>query len=536
MNREVCLLLGLGLVLPGLLSAGVDTAWVRRYDGPAHGDDWATRLAVDSAGNVYVTGASMSDTGSNTQYLDFVTIKYQPNGDTAWVRRADFGGKDLPSGLGVDAQGNVYVTGTNRDSRMVTVKYSPTGNRLWYEFFGSQGGAYDLALDSQGNVIVCGSSHRASSDAAVVKYRPNGDTAWARFYDWAGHDDELDALALTSGGDICAVGFCSDTVPGGNILVLKYDSTGNRQWASYYDGPQHGADWPSAIAADRFGNSYVAGISDMGYGTPWDYLTIKYGSAGETLWTRRFNGSANGDDEAKDVALDSIGSAIVTGYAQFEAGNSDYATIKYDSAGTQVWVVRYDGPASALDQAFAIAVDALGNAFVTGGARVQQYVAACVTIKYNADGDTVWVATYSAPPFTPVYGTATAVNDMGCVFVAGVYDDDFLTIKYVQDGGVVEGSQTPVVLRPSLSAEPSVLSRSTVVRFRAGRAATAWVSVFDAGGRRVRTLVSGPVVPGLISVTWDGCDERGMRLSSGVYVVILEAGGQRAKVKVVMSE
>ncbi len=319
MNRAALLLLGLGLALPGLLSAGVDTAWVRRYDGPAHGGDWATRLAVDSAGNVYVTGASMSDTGSNTQYLDFVTIKYYPNGDTAWVRREDFGGKVIPSGLGVDAQGNVYVAGTNNDSRMVTVKYSPTGTRLWYEFFGSQGGAGDLVLDSQGNVSVCGSSLRASSDATTVKYRPNGDTAWARFYDWAGFEDYAQAIACGTAEALAIAGYGAGATSHYDCISVMYDSSGDRLWAAVYDGPDHGDDRANDVAAGGSGCVVTTGHTDNGYTTPPNFLTIGYSLQGETLWMRTYDGPAGGWDDAKAVAVDGEAACMSLGQAPGKA-------------------------------------------------------------------------------------------------------------------------------------------------------------------------------------------------------------------------
>jgi hypothetical protein len=223
MKRQLRLYSGvvlLSIILtPVMLRAGVDTAWVRRYDGPAHGEDMAEALAVDSMGNAYVAGASAADTAYVN--LDFVTIKYYPSGDTAWVRRADFGGKDIPSGLGVDAQGNVYVTGTNNDSRMVTVKYGPTGNRLWSEFFGSQGGASDLVLDSHGSIVVCGNSYRASSDAATVKYRPNGDTAAGRTYcGWLGFQPHPEAEPVRGRTYKVVV-----TRPSGGAVSFAYDTT-----------------------------------------------------------------------------------------------------------------------------------------------------------------------------------------------------------------------------------------------------------------------------------------------------------------------
>jgi uncharacterized delta-60 repeat protein len=538
MNRQSRLSLRLilvsGVLLLALGYASVDTAWVRRYDGPAHGDDWATRIAVDSAGCVYVTATSSSDTSSSAQYLDFVTIKYYPNGDTAWVRRADFGGKDIPYGLAVDQQGNVYVAGTNNDNRMVTVKYSPTGQRLWYELFGSQGGAFDLALDSQGNPIVCGSSFRSTLDAALVKYRPNGDTAWARYYDWAGDEDHAMALALGSMDGVATTGYGAGTSTHYDCISVMYDSVGGRLWAAGYDGPSHGDDRTYHVAVDGSGSVIVVGYGDNGYTTPYDYLVIKYDSTGETLWTRRYDGPAHGEDRVRAAALDCNGNVYVTGRSQGEGSNYyDCATVKYTNDGTFQWASLYDGPVHSADGAYDLTVDASGYAYVTGSVAIGQSVGGCITIKYDSDGDTVWVATYVAPPDMPNYGTAIAVGADGSVYVAGNHGNDILTIKYVQDGGVVETLTTPVAARLSLLAEPSVFRRSTAVRFCAGRAAALRVMVFDAGGRRVRVLANG-LKEG--SVTWDGANESGSRLPPGVYMLVLEAGEERVQVKVVMAE
>jgi hypothetical protein len=534
MNRMALLLVGIGLGVPSLLSASVDTAWVRRYDGPAHGDDWATRIAVDTAGNVYVTGASSSDTSSGAQYLDFVTIKYYPNGDTAWVRRADFGGKDIPYGLGVDAQGNVYVAGTNNHSRMVTVKYNSAGTRLWSKFFGSQGGASNLALDHRGDVVVCGYSLGATMDGVALKYRPDGDTSWARFLDWAGYEDY--AIALATGGplDVVVVAEGYNGSSGSDYVTVKYDSAGTQQWLAAYTGP---VDWdtPEDVATDAAGNVYVAG-SSVGSASSRDFLTIKYDSAGETLWTRRYDGPANGADRAQAVAVASTGSALVAGWAQFEVGNRDYTTVSYDSTGTQVWVARYDGPAHDADEAYALAVDASGSAYVTGWVSIQQSVGGCVTIKYDRDGDTVWVATYVAPPAMPNYGAAIAVGADGSVYVAGNHGNDILTIKYVQNGGVAEESPAPVVSQIGASAAPNPFATRTEIRFGVPNSSLICIQVLDVSGRVVRTLDRGPTTAGWHSAVWDGADDGGARVPVGVYVVVLEAGAARAEVKVVMSE
>jgi len=107
--------------------AQVDTAWVRRYNGPGNSEDHAYALSVDSSGNVYVTGWSP---GSGTG-LDYATIKYSPSGDTLWVKRYNGpgNGSDYAYALAVDGSGNVYVTGwsygSGSSSDYATIKYSP---------------------------------------------------------------------------------------------------------------------------------------------------------------------------------------------------------------------------------------------------------------------------------------------------------------------------------------------------------------------------------------------------------------------------
>lgn len=66
-----------------LLFSQADTAWVRRYNGPRNGNDFAYAMAVDDNGNVYVTGRSEA---WGTSY-DYCTIKYDKNGNELWIRR-----------------------------------------------------------------------------------------------------------------------------------------------------------------------------------------------------------------------------------------------------------------------------------------------------------------------------------------------------------------------------------------------------------------------------------------------------------------
>jgi len=100
--------------------------WLARYNGPANGYDRATKLKLDAAGNVYVTGYSMGN-GTNS---DYATIKYNSGGVQQWAMRYNGTGnsEDYALDLAVDNSNNVYVTGSsvgnNSDRDYLTIKYS----------------------------------------------------------------------------------------------------------------------------------------------------------------------------------------------------------------------------------------------------------------------------------------------------------------------------------------------------------------------------------------------------------------------------
>ena len=352
--------------------AQVDTAWVRRYNGPGNVDDWANALAVDDSGNVYVTGWSI---GTVYPDYDYATIKYAPNGDTLWVRRYNGPGNrdDYASALAVDDSGNVYVTGWSIGTVFpnydyATIKYSPSGDTLWVRRYNGPGGgndiAYALAVDTSGNVYVTGGS---DGDYTTIKYAPNGDTLWVRSYD--GLQNEIDqptALAVDDSGNVYVTGVSYDTITSGDYLTIKYSPSGDTLWTRRYSGTVDDEDIPYAMAIDDNGNCYVTGMVNFS-GTTYDITTIKYASNGDTLWVRRYNGPANNWDIGRALAIDSNGNVYVSGSVVNPSYPiRDYATIKYSPNGEFLWDRLYNGPGNDFDDALALAVHGSGNVYVTG--------------------------------------------------------------------------------------------------------------------------------------------------------------------------
>jgi hypothetical protein len=424
----------------------VDTTWVRRYNGSGNGSDEAYALAVDGSRNVYVTGGSF---GSGTLF-DYVTIKYYPHGDTAWVRRYNGpeNNGDIASAIAVDDSGNVYVTGKSYDNESnydyATMKYYPDGETAWVRRYDGPGNSDDealaVAVDDFGNVYVTGESWGSEFyyDYATMKYYSNGDTVWVRRYNGPGNGGDIaSALAVDDSGNVYVTGKSYGGESNYDYATMKYYPNGETAWVRVYNGPENSDDEANALAVDGFGNVYVTGGS-FDSEVNWDYVTIKYYPNGDTAWVRRFNGPANGEDKAYAIALDPLNNVYVTGYSDSTGSYQDYATIKYDSSGNVVWVKRYNGPpGNGSDLACAIAVDDSNNAYVTGmsggGATGIDYA----TIKYDSLSSPSWVKRYDGPANGYDRAYDIAVDDSGNVYVTGLSagistDLDYATIKYVQ--------------------------------------------------------------------------------------------------------
>jgi uncharacterized delta-60 repeat protein len=254
---------------------------------------------------------------------------------------------------------------------------------------------------------------------------------WVARYNGPGnYDDVATAIAVDNNGNVYVTGWSYGGYGTGyDYATIKYNSEGQVVWVARYNGPGNDDDEATAIAVDNNGNVYVTGRS-WGKDADYDYATIKYNSLGHTQWVARYNGLGNSRDSATAIAVDNNGNVYVTGYSE-----ADYATIKYNSNGQVVWVARYNGPDNFPDEATAIAVDNNGNVYVTGRSGRHGAGYDYATIKYNANGQELWVRRFNRPDNGDDEATAIAVDNNGNVYVTGRSwgedaDYDYVTIKY----------------------------------------------------------------------------------------------------------
>jgi hypothetical protein len=414
--------------------------WAERYEGS--GDDEAAAIVVDDSGDVYVTGSSMGD---------FLTIKYgsiQDSYGMLWAEVYDGPAhlNDGAAGIALDPAGNVYVTGfstgetTGEDS--IIIKYDPNGNRIWERIV--DGPAHlgdrtnDIVIDSTG-IYATGYGYRgmqfSHSDGRTMKYDFDGNLIWEKMYDSQRNGmDEGCTVALDSSGVYVAMrseeSSGSDKEKDYDYYTEKYDkNTGETIWETRYDGPAQDDDEPFAIALDSL-HVYITGRSQGG-ATGSDYATVKYTKAdGIEQWVARTDGAGN--EEAAAVATDNAGNVFVTGFTAGTTG-TDYSTIKYLGNGNKDWGVAYNGPGNGDDKGIAVAVDSTG-VYVTGFVTGESTDPDIFTIKYDFDGDIVWSATYSGPGSGIDVPVAIAL-DSSYIYVIGTSEGegtakDLITIKY----------------------------------------------------------------------------------------------------------
>ena len=378
--------------------------WRMEYNGPGNSLDEAHAITVDGSGNVYVTGWSLGTGG-----YDYATVKYNSAGVQQWASRYTntAAGTDEAWDVGVDNAGNVFVTGSSdgagSNSAATTVRYNNAGVQQYANRFEGAGGdidaGYAIYVDAiTGDAYVAGytfQSTAADFNFITVKYNLAGAQQWATVYNSPDANyDEAHAIAVDGSGNVYVTGISQTLVlTNYDYATVKYNSAGVQQWATRYNGTGNDYDRANAIAIDISGNVYVTGRSVGAGSAAEDAVTIKYNNAGVSQWTARYNSPTNGYDEGKAIAVDASGNIYITGYSNSTTSNNDYLTLKYDITGTQEWITKYNGIGNNVDQAAAIAVDAIGNVFITGLSKGAGTIEDYETIKYcqlksNAGADT----------------------------------------------------------------------------------------------------------------------------------------------------
>jgi hypothetical protein len=348
--------------------------WATYLGGP--GQDYASGVAVDGAGRVFIAGHTDSEEGIAFNagqasygggFSDGFLAGYSPEGALLWSTY--LGGPDLDAITGVAASsaGQVYVVGNTRSATGIATagsnqsffgggnsdaflaKYDADGTLLWSTYIGGTAVDYGDAVHvgADGMVYVCGStqslngiqaglSHQGGlgggRDGFLMKFSADGVRQWGTYYGGSGFDQAL-AVTTDAAGSVYLAGSTSSTnniaanghqnalSSGFDGFLARFNANGVRQWGTYYGGPNF--DDARGIAAEAAGTVLLAGQS----GSP-------------------------------------TGIATPDGFQPVSAGGSEGYVARFAADGTRLWASYVGGPAG--DGLFAAHAHPDGWAVVSG--------------------------------------------------------------------------------------------------------------------------------------------------------------------------
>ncbi|MBS1515349.1 MAG: SBBP repeat-containing protein [Bacteroidetes bacterium] len=507
----------------------ITQAWVRTYNGPGNGNDQANAMVLDTSGNIYVTGTGTAS-GNN---INYITIKYNSAGTVQWLQSYDNNtSTDIASGIAVDKAGNVYVTGHSIGvgNDIATVKYNSSGVQQWVHRYDGPGNSDDypsgIVVDSLGEIYVTGYSRGVNNDYDIVtiKYTASGPLPlWIKRYNGTGNStDQGYGLAVDNSGNVYVTGNSIGIGTGIDYITIKYNPFGTLLWEQRYNGTANDEDYARDIALDNSGNVYVTG-SSVGIGSSSDCLTIKYNNSGALQWEQRYNGPANSIDNGGFVRLDVNGNVYVAGNSEGIGTSTDYILVKYNSSGVQQWAQRYNGPQNAQDFTTDMVLDKNNYIYVAGSSVGASNDFA--SLKYNFAGVVQWEQRYNGTANLIDIPNSIAVDKSGNVYIAGVTyvaanSSDFIILKYTQQVGINTISNEVPSGFSLKQNYPNPFNPVTNIKFDMQKGDFVSVKIFNALGKEIETLVNEYKPAGMYEITFDAG-----RFESGIYFYKMETNG-----------
>lgn len=448
--------------------------------------------------------------------LSFDIENYNPNIELiidpitrVWGTYYGGSGLDFSNSCSADATGNIYMAGftsSNTGTIIATsgahqsvhsggsfdaylVKFNGSGMRLWSTYYGGNAGeaARACAVDASGNVFMVGetasttgtliassSSHQSilggSSDAFIVKFDASGVRQWGTYYGGSG-DDIAYSCATDPSGNIFVGGHTTTNTGttianssshqitnGGGVdaFLVKFNTSGIRQWGTYYGGT--GQDYGFYCATDASGNVYLTGETTSNTGTniatasshqstygggTLDGFLVKFDGSGIRQWGTYYGGNAM--DRAYSCSADGIGNVFITGqtttntgtiiatsvsHQNTYGGSADAFLVKFNSSGLRLWGTYYGG--SAADIGRACNLDATGNIFICGETASNSGTSIAslgsfqtingggsdaFLVKFNSNGTRLW-GTYYGGSGADI-GRACVSSSIGNIYLAG---------------------------------------------------------------------------------------------------------------------
>ena len=309
--------------------------WTRNYDGGVNLNDQGVAIAGDDAGFMVVAGRQTLDANSGSVLW---LSKCDPNGQILW--QATGAATDNIASLAMFSATQFIGGGTIKegmDTNALLRRYDDQAEELWTVTYAGEAGGPDsiasVAVNDAGDIYVTGRefTDATSFDAWVARYSAGGDEVWsvkvdgpANGADWGG------AIAVSEEGWI-AVGGRLDFGDAalGDAWIARYSADGDEVWTQTINGAMSGDDGVSGIALTSGGEIVAVGHEEVA-GQGRDVWIRKLDGDGAELWTRTIDGAGSGDDTAEAVAVDGDDNSVTIGtVAVIDNFDTDVLLVKH---------------------------------------------------------------------------------------------------------------------------------------------------------------------------------------------------------------
>jgi len=407
LKHKLTLLIFFILIIPELLKSQAPS-WQWAAGGSGSSSENVNSITSDATGNVYATGFFYSTTIvfgtytlTNSGNYDFFIVKYNSAGNVVWAKSGGGIYDDAGSSIALDGAGNVYVTGYFY-SPMISIgtlsltnvgvgdafvlKFDASGNEIWMTGIGdvNDENGNGISADNAGNIYVTGFfqspslsvgsttlSNAGNTDIFLIRLDNNGNPVWAKSAQGSAADAGK-SVTVDATGNIYVCGYYSanaafdsyslTSTGSTDAFVAKYDGSGNAIWVRSCGGSLNDASY--AVAIDGTGNVYTTGtflsgtltvgsntISNAGNN---DLFIVKYNSSGILSWAKSAGGIQ--DDTGYGITADNIGNVYITGhfhspsisfgsYTLTNNGIGDSYVAQYDGSGNVLWAEGIGGTA-----------------------------------------------------------------------------------------------------------------------------------------------------------------------------------------------
>jgi hypothetical protein len=405
------------------------------------------------------------------------------------------------------------------------VKTDENGNELWAKTFGgiNGDGAGTVAETTDNGLILFGgtSSFGVEQSALyLIKTDSNGDTLWTKIielsdYDYAGCNF---GIQTSDGGYVIVGNGIPENSNSDDIFLLKTDENGNVLWTSNIGGCVNDS-WELGKCVQQTNDNgfIIAGFTDLPDQSPGNVYLIKTNAVGDTLWTKQFNG--NGNSHGNFIQQTNDGGFIITGYVGYNEENSDIYLVRTNVSGDTLWTSRFGAQFDCMG--FCIKQTTDGGFVVAGSIHdwsddsYNAYI-----LKTNSYGDSLWSQSYGDDLHTVANSIISTEEDE--YILAGntnSYSSPLQTDAFLLKLGY-DTSTDNIINKSHLSSinYPNPFNPSTTISFSISEKGKVELSIFNIKGQIIKTVINESLNIGDYSVSWDGFDDSGKSVGSGVYL------------------